>query len=164
MLSPSAASRVSTPYRCRRAPAIAWRCSVVDAIGRNRSETSDQRPADAGGPSRMTGRWGSRPEHSEREERVIGDLAGPHHVPERVQHRIFVARAGRVIEVAEERRAAALQVLANPLVDLAVGPLLRLSNQPGGIGPKEECDASIGTTQRAAARPDHLAHRDQLIE
>ena len=106
----------------------------------------------------------SRPEHSEREERVIGDLAGPHHVPERVQHRIFVARAGRVIEVAEERRAAALQVLAKAFVGLAVGSLLRLSNQPGRVGPKVERDASVGAAQRAAAGPDHLPHRDELIE
>src|SRR5207237_7746013 len=54
--------------------------------------------------------------------------------------------------------------LAKAHVYLACGALRRLSNQPGCVGPKVERDASVGAAQRAAAGPDHLPHRDELIE
>ncbi len=49
-------------------------------------------------------------------------------------------------------------------MDLSGRPLLRFSNQPCRIGPQVQRDASVGTTQRPASGPDHLPHRDQLIE
>ena len=55
-------------------------------------------------------------------------------------------------------------MLAKTLVDFAAGPLLGLSNQPRRVRPQIQRDASVGVTQGAAAGPDHLAHRDQLIE
>src|SRR6202043_697334 len=74
------------------------------------------------------------------------------------------AGPGRVIEVAEKRGAATLQVLEQPLVDLAVRPLIRFANQPRRIRPEIKRNPSVGTAERSAPGPDHVAHRDQLIE
>src|SRR3984893_5353030 len=136
-----------------------WAEQITDqgpAPGRRRWPESHHRTA------RVSTR--PRPEHAQWEECVVRDLAGPDHVPERVAHRILVARAGRVIEVTEERGAAPLEMFAQAFVDLAGGALIRFSNQPCGIGSKVEGDAPIRTAQRSTAGPDHVSHRDQLIE
>ena len=81
-------------------------------------EIADQGPAAGGRRRPQPHQWPARiathpwTEHPQREKGVVRDLAGPDHVPERVQNRVLVTRAGRVIEVAEEGCAAALQVIA----------------------------------------------------
>ena len=84
--------------------------------------------------------------------------------PKAGTNRVLIARAGGVVEIAEERCAAALQVIAEALMDFATRPLLRLADQPRSVGPEIQRDPPIGAAQRSPAGPDHLAHRDQLVK
>src|SRR5438093_7698829 len=126
------------------------------ATGRRGRSQSHHRPARV-----ATHPWS---EHPKWEEGVVRDLARPHHVPDCLEHRVLIARAGGVVEIAEERCAAALQVIAEALMDFTTRPLLRLADQPRPVGPEIQRDPPIGTAQRSPAGPDHLAHRDQLVE
>ena len=99
--SASTASRVSTPWRSSSCSAVAWAASVGRRAGLE--QRGDQRPP-AG--ARRAGRWWcSRPGRgrprgrrgrgaprpaarrpstgAQRRQRVVGDLAGPHEVPQR---------------------------------------------------------------------------------
>src|SRR3989442_14800984 len=55
-------------------------------------------------------------------------------------------------------------MLAQALVDLTARSLIRLPNQPWRIGTEIQRHSSIRAAERTATRPDHLAHRDQLVE
>src|SRR5204862_3250361 len=57
-------------------------------------------------------------------EGVVGDLARPRQVPQRVQHGDICGPAGGLEDLAEERGAALAKVLADALVDGLRGWLL----------------------------------------
>ena len=136
------------------------------------AEIGDERPAaarpglgqlgEARPPALATAWW--RAQQAQGREGVVGDLAGPDQVPERVQDHVLVSPTGGGVEVAEEARAAAGQVLADALVDFALGSLGRRRHQPLGFAAQIERHPAVGTAQGAAADPDHLAHGDQLVE
>ena len=96
---------------------------------RHRATSAPRRPADpsrlsrpgrgrprAGARGRPTGRPSARAAHegAQRRERVVGDLARPHQVPQRGEHRrVVVGLAGLLRgrdEVGPERRAALVEV------------------------------------------------------
>ena len=93
----------ATPCRSSSASAAAWSRSVGVAVAGG--STSDQRPAASGGPSAVSrpGRAaaiaaaaGPLPaQGTQRRERVVRDLAGPHQVPQRVEDLAVRAAAGR---------------------------------------------------------------------
>ena len=81
-------------------------------------------------------------------EGVVRDLAGPHEVPQRVEHLAVGAAAGGRVDLAVERGAAAGQVLADRVVARAGGPL----GLVGGRGRPERFRDPGGTGQCARRR------------
>src|SRR5439155_1384201 len=82
-------------------------------IGAATNQIVDQRPTAGSAWLRESrqARFSRRPprkrsEQAERTERVIGHLARPHNVPQRVEHHLFVPAAARAVDVAEEARAS----------------------------------------------------------
>src|SRR5260221_190928 len=69
-----------------------------------------------------------------------------------------------VVKVSEKARPPGLEVPAQPLMQVRVRRGVRFRDQPGSVPPQVEGDLSVARSQRAAADPDHLAHRDQLVE
>src|ERR1700682_3342814 len=55
-------------------------------------------------------------------------------------------------------------MLAQPLLDLAARALVRFANEPWRIRPEIQGNSPVGAAERPSTGPDHVAHRDQLIE
>ena len=172
------ASRVRTPWRSRRARLRAWSRSVGRATGSASGETSDQRPAASGGPEggEPAGPADGPPgaaagplpaQGAQRRERVVGDLAGPDEVPQRVEDLAVRVPAGGREELAVERRAARRQVLAD-------GDVARLGRWLDAVGragrPQDlatrpdEGDPAVVAAEAPPPHPGHLAQRAELVQ
>ena len=125
----------------------------VQALGRGRRRRAvHERPATGGlgrtecgeaarpvGAPRAVGAPGSLPaQGTQRGERVVGDLAGPDQVPQRIEDVTIPATARRRVDLAIEGRPALGQVVADGVVPRAVGrsvpsgsPVGRRTSRPG---------------------------------
>ena len=120
-----------------------------DADGRGADRRADARRGDA-----------------QRPERVVGDLAGPHEVPQRGEQHRFVGGARRGDEVGPERRARARELRADRVVHGPVGRLgqhHRRREQLDAVAEEEAHPAVVGA-ERARAGPHQLAGRAELVE
>ena len=122
------------------------------AIGRTRQRTTAPLAADS--------------ERAEWLQRVVGDLAGPHEIPER-REELRGIRLHAALDLGEEERAALLEELAERRVERGarrgVGGRRVAREQRLAIGAIER-DAPVVRADRLDAGPHHLAGREELIE
>src|SRR2546428_11944670 len=105
-----------------------------------------------------------REQRAYRVEVVVGDLAGPDEVPQRVAElrREPAACSGK--ELRKERRASRLQHLAKAIVDGAVRPCLGSGAQKREMLGKEQCDTPVLRANCAAAHPHDRTGAEQGVE
>ena len=95
---------------------------------------------------------------------VVRDLARPHEVPERVEHRALESPARRGEEVGEEARALLGQMRAQSVVEVTRGPVQAgLVEEPEVVG-QVQAEPAVAITERSAAHPHHLPRRAQRVE
>ena len=106
----------------------------------------------------------------QRHQRVVGDLARPHQIPQRGKHGLVaVGEFGLLCcadQIAPERRTAPVEVGSERVVDGFRGEIIVVGNrseQPNLIS-IHQADTPVTDTNRAGADPDHLAHSAELIE
>ena len=170
---------MSTPWRSSSSSAQARR-RASGVAGRGAEHGLGQRPAALerrrapgaaaeapGGGAPGPRRGGRLPgaSRAQRRERVVGDLARPGEVPQRLAQ---LVRAGvRLLhqQVGEEA-GAARQALAQALVELAVRVLARPGRraEQGRVLTEVQRDAPRPPAERAAADPDHLAAGAELVQ
>ncbi len=103
----------------------------------------------------------------ERREGVVGDLAGPDEVPQRVEDLAVRPPAGGGVQLAVERRPAPLQVGADPLVDLGRRTLHAVGqpDRPQELAARSiEHHPAVVAPEAPAPHPGDLAHRAQLVQ
>ena len=144
------------------------------------SMTSDQRPAASGGPERGQTRPGRAlralpragplpAQRPERRERVVGDLARPDEVPQRVEHlAIRAAAAPRRTARGRTTRRVVRQVLADRVVPRAPSGGSVPSGSPIGAqdlaARPDERDPAVVAAQAPPPDPGDLAQRPELVE
>ncbi len=141
--------------------------------------TSDQRPAASGGPRAVSrpGRGRRAPaaaaaralpaQGAQRRDRVVGDLAGPDQVPQRIQDLAVGAAPGCRRQRPVEARPALAEVLADPVVELADRPLHAIgrADRAQDIAARpDQHDPAVVAAEAAPPHPGDLAHRAQLVE
>ena len=151
-------------------------CLGVETLGRRAlplPELPHQRPATGrpglvepqqGRPAREPPTLRRRTEQAQGREGVVRRLAGPDQVPERVQDDLLVPSAGGLVEVAEERGAAPLQVLAQPPLQLPRHRVRGIRQEARSVPAEVERHPAVRRAQRAPAHPHDLAHGDQLVQ
>jgi len=96
-----------------------------------------------------------------RRKRVVGDLAGPHEVPQRGQHRgIVIADAGVGTgsdQLAPKRRTPCAEVFSNRVVDLLGWWFVARRNEQSGLVPKHQPDPPVTLTDRPGPYPGQFA-------
>ncbi len=181
MPSARTVSRVRMPWRSRSSSATVRRCARGSASERKIDDVSDQRPcmrrlrrpaprAEPAGPAAaaLEGRAlraGQRQARgAQRRPRVVGDLAGPDEVPERLLE-VLRREVDLGQQVGEEARRA-----AEPLAQQVVRGLARRVDGAAGrsdrLGVLAEVQGDLpgAAPERPGADPDHLAGRAQLVE
>ena len=156
----------------------------MSALGRGRKSGRgpDQRPAagglrrpEAGQPTRTpTGLApGSRPaQRPEWREGVVGHLAGPDQVPQRVEHLAIRPAAGSEVDLPVERCAPASEERPDRLVTRCAWPLgrrgldaTRTADRPERFpAGSEERDPPIVPAEAPPPHPGHLTERPELVE
>ena len=137
----------------------------------------DQRPApgslgraEAREPARSRAPVTRRPlpaQCAQRGEGVVGDLAGPHEVPQRIEHFPIRPAAGGGEQLPVEARPASAEVLPEALVTFRVGSVGAVgeAHRPKGLATRpDEHDPPVVASQAPAPDPRDLAHRAQLVE
>ena len=103
----------------------------------------------------------------QRREGVVCDLAGPHEIPQRVEHLPVGRPAGRREQLAVERGAAGGEVLADRDMTRLGRRLRRVEHadrsQDLAPGP-DQGDPSVVAPEASSPHPGHLAERAQLVE
>ncbi len=149
-----------------------------DLLGRRRGarveEVGDEVPPTATGGRGTAGDVGlPRPppfrpapqERPQRSQRVVGDLAGPHEIPQRLDDRVGIASAGDRVEIAEERCPAFGEVAAEPLVDLAGRRVAGAGGvQQRDLVPEVERHPPVRRGDGAAPGPHDVAGGEQCVE
>ena len=106
---------------------------------------------------------------AQRRERVVGHLARPHEVPQRLLQ-LLGGHAGHVDEQVGEEARALLEPRPQRLVGalgehlLAVGPGARRRPEHGGVVAEVQRDPAAAAPERARADPHDLARRAQLVQ
>ncbi|GIU89959.1 MAG: hypothetical protein KatS3mg010_1058 [Acidimicrobiia bacterium] len=127
----------------------------------------EPREATRSGPAARRGTLRRAPGHPQRAERVVGDLTGPHEVPERAEHHGLVGGARRGDELRPERRARARESLPQRVVHRARRPLVGRGHRGGQQAHRVaevQADPPVVRAERARAHPDELAGGAQLVE
>ena len=99
-------------------------------------------------------------------ERVVGDLAGPHQVPERGEDLGILCAGGRSAELVPEAGAALGEQRANRVVDRALGCIVAVppgSEERELVGKHETHPAVVGA-DGARADPHEFTCRAELVE
>ena len=141
-----------------------------------RSPSSDQRPsADGGATRRLRKRAAARRrlarpalvrarERAQRVERVVGDRALPHQIPQRVDGLAREAAAGRLVQRGEERRAVLAEVIDDGLLArLEVGKDGGAPQPREGVGEVQR-EPAVAIAERLDAAPDDFAGGGQRVE
>ena len=105
-------------------------------------------------------------QRAQRSECVVGQLAGPDQIPQRIEDLSLRDWSGRRRQFAIERRSPEAEPLAQPFVDLDAGRRrvgCRQIPQRLAAGPVED-DAPIVAAQTPPPRPCHLAQRPELVQ
>ena len=97
-------------------------------------------------------------------EAVVRDLSRPDEIPQRVAELGSESAPRRGEKLREERRAARLQDLAEPIVDRAVWARLRCRPKETEVLGEEERDLSVLGTERAPAHPHDRAGPEERVE
>ncbi len=144
--------------RCNERPPTGAR-GWADSI-----ETTWPRPAARCG--RRARRLATRQHRPQRRQRIVGDLSGPHEVPQRCQQLDIGRVDGRSAQLIPEAGAVRTQVGANGVVQGPVGRLCRLQRgiDRGELIGEVQTDPAVARTDCTAADPDHIAGRTQLVE
>ena len=135
------------------------------------------RRAEAGQPARSAPWLAAGPvpaQGPERGERVVGHLARPDQVPQRVEDVAVRAAAGRGVDGPVERRTPAHQELTNRLVLRPSRPAFAARSTAtdridqgvaeGLAAGPDEGDPAVVTTEAAPPHPGHLAQGTKLVE
>ena len=150
--------------------ALGGRSLLPDQVGHQRPPPRGSwRPerSQPSGPRRALRPRAWQREGPQRRERVVRRLARPDQVPQRVEQLVVGAcLADRRAQLREERRTAPHEVLADGVVDRLRGAVLRRTGAGEQIDPVAavERDAAVVAAERAAADPDDLAGRPELVE
>ena len=134
------------------------------------AERAHQRPAsrrtggDRVGPQRVRRRPApGRGTGPQRPERVVGDLARPHQVPQRVQQ-LVLRCPERLRQLAEERGPPRAKVVANLRLQPPCGGISGLRQQPLHVVAEVERHPAVAGAERATPDPHHLAGPQQVVE
>ena len=116
-------------------------------------------------PPRRRCRCGRAREGAQRVERVVGDHALPHQVPQRVDGFTRVAVSGRLMQIGEERRA--VRGRGGSTICRARGDKIGrrlLAPQAREVIGQVERDAAVPLAQRLDAAPDDFTAGGQGVE